>query len=216
MRSISSVVTVIVDANPTLQFGLYHGLLNLTQVARFIRPQVEARLGKPVKVPAILMGLSRLQKELQQSVEPAASGFEIERMSVQSGLCAITLPKSLETHAALDRLFARTQTMRGYITVTEGTGEITAIMDQELLEDAGSILRSAPKRVVRDLAGLGIQISERFTGRPGFLYTILQQVALQGISVVEVTSTTSEFNVYLAQDDVRLAFDSIYNRFRRR
>jgi hypothetical protein len=46
------------------------------------------------------------------------------------------------------------------------------------------------------------------------LYRILQALALQGVNLAEVASTTTEFHVYLAEDDVMLALDSLYGAFR--
>lgn len=217
MASITSVTADLVEQNPSLHFGLHHGLLNLTQVAHFVHPLIEARSGKPVRPSAILMALSRLQKRVRETSEPVPrSAFQIDRISIQTGLCTMTLPKSVETHQALGKLFDRVQAAKGYMTLTEGTGEITVIMDQDLLDVAAVALKASPARVVRNLAGLGIRINELYIGKPGLLYAVLQQIALQGLSVAEVTSTTSEFNIYLAEDDARLAFDSIYNRFRKR
>lgn len=216
MPSIATFSALLVAENPSLNFGLHHGLLNLTQTARFLRPLVEARTGKPVQESAILMALSRLQRQVRDSEVSAAVEFQIDRMSIQSGLCALTLAKSVDTHRALGRLFSKVQSSGGYMTLTEGTAEMTVIMDEDFLSDAASALRASPTRVVRSLAGLGIRINEGYIGKPGLLYAILQQIALQGLSVVEVTSTTSEFNVYLNDEDARLAFDSIYNRFGKR
>jgi aspartokinase len=42
---------------------------------------------------------------------------------------------------------------------------------------------------------------------------VLQQVAVQGINVVEIASTATELILYLDQKDVRLAFDTLYQRF---
>ncbi len=216
MASISSHAAQLVAENPSLSFGLHHGLLNLTRTARFLQPLIEARTGKPVRPSAILMALSRLQKQFGDSEASAATSFQIDRISIQSGLCALTLPKSVETHRSLGKIFGRVQSANGYMTVTEGTAEITAIMDEDFLSDAAKTLQASPKRIVPRLAGLGIRINEAYIGKPGLLYAILQQIALQGLSVVEVTSTTSEFSVYLTDDDARLAFDSIYNRFGKR
>ncbi len=46
------------------------------------------------------------------------------------------------------------------------------------------------------------------------LYRILQALALQGVNLAEVASTTTEFHAYLAEDDVMLALDSLYGAFR--
>ncbi len=215
MKSIHATVEAVVDASPMLRFGLGHGLLNLTQVARFIQPAVEAQARKSARIPAIVMGLSRIQQQLSGAdVEEAA--FRIDRMSVQAHLCALTLVKSPETHQQLSRLISRLMGREAYVTFTEGATEITAIIDESEVDAAASVLTTPPRRIDRRLAGIGIQIGSNDLTRPGLLYAILQQIALQGVSVVEVASTTSEFNVYLKESDVRLAFDSLYRRFVRR
>jgi hypothetical protein len=62
MRKISDALEAIVEGNPALAFGLHHRLLNLTKLARFLRPSVEAQTRKGVSDSAVLMSLSRLQR----------------------------------------------------------------------------------------------------------------------------------------------------------
>lgn len=215
MPTISDAVRDIVQNNPTFQFGLHHRLLNLSQVARFIHPMVEARTMKEVTTAAITMSLSRLQKRLEGEQPAATREFYIDRINIHGGLCSLTLQKSAQTFKELNTLFNRIQEQGGYITVTEGTREITTIIEQKNLDLIRSILTRPPRHVHRHLAGVGVSFPEPYLTTPGFLYQLLQQVALQNINVVEVASTTTEFNIYVDDDDVMTAFDSIYNRFSR-
>ena len=57
-------------------------------------------------------------------------------------------------------------------------------------------------------------MSEENLAAPGVLYQLLQALALQGVNLAEVASTTTEFHVYLAENDVMLALDSLYGAFR--
>ena len=56
----------------------------------------------------------------------------------------------------------------------------------------------------------------RYLKVKGILHQLLEEIALQNINVIEVTSTATEFCVFLEQADVQLAFDAIFNRFGRR
>ena len=220
MATVSDAVRAVVDGSPMLQVGLHHRLLNLSQVARFIRPLVEARVRKPAKASAILMGLSRLQRAMEDAsfwdAPPSEVGpFYIDRIGVHTGLASVTLTKTSEAHQELSRLMGRVQEEGGYLTVTEGNTEITALLEDRRLPLVQETLSSAPKKVQRHLAGLGVQFHAAYTEKPGLLYHLLQQLSLQQINVVEVTSTLTEFNIYLHEDRLMLAFDSLYHRFSR-
>lgn len=219
MVKISDAVRAVVDGSPMLQAGLHHRLLNLSQVARFIQPLVEARTHKPATPSAILMGLSRLQRAMEAAPTDVDSSdadpFYIDRIGVHTGLCAMTLTKTAEAHRELFGLVGHVQEEGGYLTITEGNTEITALLEARHLPLAGDALTSAPKGVQHHLAGLGVQFHEPYTRKPGLLYRLLQQISLQRINVVEVASTMTEFNIYLHEDDLMLAFDSVYGRFSR-
>ena len=51
MIKISEAIERIVDGHPGLRFGFYHRLLNLSQLARFLRPSIEAQRGTQVPKP---------------------------------------------------------------------------------------------------------------------------------------------------------------------
>jgi hypothetical protein len=105
------------------------------------------------------------------------------------------------------------QTSDSYVTISEGVREISLILEERNAEALVSSLTSKPLKVVRNIAGLSVHIAESALDEPRVLYRVLQQVALQNISVVEITSTRSEFHLYLSDADVMLAFDSIYSKF---
>lgn len=55
-----------------------------------------------------------------------------------------------------------------------------------------------------------MSLKPRDLPNPGILYRILQLLAMQNISLVEITSTTTEFHIYVARDDAMLAMDSMF------
>jgi prephenate dehydratase len=68
-------------------------------------------------------------------------------------------------------------------------------------------------RIARDIASLSISLTDENLAAPGVLYRLLQPLALQGINLAEVTSTTKEFHLYLAEGDILLALESLYGTF---
>ncbi len=214
MKKISDAVHEIIDENPLLNFGFHHRLLNFSQVARFIRPLIEARTHKEVSDSAVLMSLSRMQTRLipKERIEE----IRLDKISIHSGLCSLTIFKTREVHGELNRLFAKVQQRNGFITITEGINEITAIMEDVDFDGAVGLLSEKPRHVNRNIASVGVKFSDQILANSGVLYRLLQQVALQNINVIEIASTATEFNIYVRERDVRLTFDSIYRRFSKR
>lgn len=214
MKKIGEATHDIVANNPLLHFGFYHRLLNLSQTARFIQPLVEARTKKSVRASAVLMNLSRLQAKL---VAPERfDDLVIDKISIHSGLCSLTVFKTSRVNEELNRLFTLIRRRGGFITVTESVDEVTAILEDRDFAEATNILSETPRYIYRDIASVGIRLSDENIVTPGVIYRLLQQVSLQGINVMEVASTATEFIIYVNEADVRLAFDSIYHRFSKR
>jgi len=214
VKKIRDAALEIVHENPLLHFGMYHGLLNLSQVARFIRPMIEARTRKDVRDTAVLMSLSRLRGSLSRAVEPG--DLILDNINIHSGLCSLTVLKTRSMHEELNALFAKVMRRGGFITITDGMSEITAILEDEDFELAESMISQKLQYVYRDLASVGVRFSRDTIARAGVIYQLIQQVAVQNINIVEVASTASEFNIYVRSEDIRLAFDSIYQRFSKR
>lgn len=218
MRRISEAIEDIVESHRPLRFGFYHGLLNLTKVARFLRPSIEAQTKKEVTDAAVLMNLSRLQKKLARSPQSQSNRDQLvlDKVNIQSGLCAATVAKSPTIHRELNRVFNSIQSKSGFITVTEGLREVTVIVEAENLRLLMGALTSPPRILHEELASVSVSFDKRYLKVKGILFQLLEEVALQDINVIEIASTATEFSIFLREDDVQLAFDAIFNRFSRR
>ncbi len=213
MIKISDAIKDIVHNNDQLLFGFHHQLLNLSQVARFIHPLVEARTQKTVQVSAILMNLSRMHQKLAQHEPPLQQKFYIDKINIHTDLCSFTLVKSSQSHRELNRMYSEIQKRNGFMTITEGINEITAIVESENFGLTTKWMTDPIHLVNQDIASVGVVFHEKFIEVPGLLYMILQTVTMQHINIVELASTATEFIIYIGQKDIYLAFDAILSKF---
>ncbi|MBI5412663.1 hypothetical protein HZA43_05905 [Candidatus Peregrinibacteria bacterium] len=88
MLRISEAILEIVNGNATLQFGLRYRLFNLSQLSAFLRPQIKARTKKEVKIGAVTMHLSRMQRKFLKWM-PTQEAYAIENITAHSNLCTI-------------------------------------------------------------------------------------------------------------------------------
>lgn len=212
MIKISDAVREIVDHDPAIRAGLAQRLMNLSQLARHIHTAVEARTRKSVRPSAIAMALSRLQAELP----PPDVGPEVsltDRITVQRGLAILTFPNTPRVHEGLGTLQERMRGGRRYLTVTEGIREITLIVEAHALDVVRDAVDERTTREATNVASLSVSLTDEHLSTSGVLYRLLQPLALQGLNLAEVTSTTREFHVYLAEADVMLALDALYAAF---
>ncbi len=220
MRKIPETLREIITSNPTLELGFAHNLFNLTQLARFLQPLVQARANREVSVSALSMALSRFGSSLPKGAKPALARFKFKNLAITSDLVVLTLPKEPDTHKLINQLYSKLAKREGHFTVTEGLSQVTIIIDEKDLDVAQAIFDSptqgrGPKSKPARAASISVSFDPKYLSTPGFLYVILQQLALQGINILELSSTATELILYVKPSDVTLAFDTLYERFMR-
>jgi aspartokinase len=213
MLKITDAVLDLISRNSFLQMGLSHRLLNITQLAKFLRPLVEARVKKDVQASAIAMALSRKQRELEAEQVEAESPFKVDNITVHSDLFAVTYAKSKDIHRVVNEIYNKIQRRGGYITITEGVNEITLIVESGFASYIADTVSDTPVSEHRSVASLGIKFNVRYLNIPGFFYRVFQQLYFQKVNLLEIASTATELILYIDQADVRLAFDTLYNCF---
>jgi hypothetical protein len=213
MLKITDAILDIISHNSFLQMGLSHRLLNITQVAKFLRPLVEARVKKEVQSSAIAMALSRKQRELESEQVEKDSPFKADNIIVHSDLYAVTYAKSKDIHLVVNAIYNKIQGRGSYITITEGVNEITMIVESAYASYIAETVVDTPVSEHDSVASVGIKFNVRYLNIPGFFFRVFQQLYFQKINLLEIASTATELILYIDQRDVRLAFDTLYNCF---
>lgn len=212
MLKLNDALVHVLERSPALQFGIAEKLFNLTQLARFVRPLVEARTKKEISNSALVMALSRITRTSSKR-STAEVQLRIENIAVSGGLTAATLFRTPDTHRAVNSFYTKLKKADAYLTITEGSNEITVIFPSENRELLKELVPAAWRHERRGIASLGVRFHQRYLEVPGFLYQILQRLALQSINIIELASTATEIIVYLDEADVRLAFDTLMRAF---
>ncbi len=213
MLRISDALDTIVKDSSFFQAGLGHRLFNLSQLAQFLHPMVEARLKKEVQMGALVMNLSRLQRRMQKVAEFQGE-VVIQKLTVQAHLYTATFPNGQETRKAMQRFQKHVYQEKGFLSITESQREITMIVGQGFLEEMPHFIPQKPVKVTTNITGVGVQFDPEHSDHPGFLYQVLQRIALQNLNVVELFSTYSEFMIFFDHLEAKLAMDTLYNCFR--
>ena len=209
MITVPEAVEGIVTGTPFLEDGLRDGLLNLSAVARQLRPDLEARLGHEITDVAIVMGLRRLALRLRKKARPLGNVLRnIRDLTLRSDLVAFTFQTSrtiLDRKRQLLNVMAKRRDT--FVAITQGIAEVTLVVSRSAAGDVTRLFASE-RAVARldELSSITVCLPEKAVGIPGVHYSILKQLAWHDINVVEVVSTYTELSIVLANADVDRAF----------
>ena len=113
----------------------------------------------------------------------------------------------------MHKLGSSVQKKNGYITISEGTNQITIILDSKFRSLSRSAISQRPRYAHDHIAAVGVTFSEEYLKVPGFMAVILQQMMLLNINIIEVSSTFTELVLYIEEKDLKLTFDALHGLF---
>ncbi|MCP4895683.1 MAG: hypothetical protein GY906_01810 [bacterium] len=217
MRSISDVLHDVVLESPLLEEGMAEGIVNLSALARKLKPLVEGELLRDVSEAAIVMALRRMAPEFEASTRTPAGRF-ISDLTVRSGLSEFTYQRSQTVIECQAKLLAEAgKQPNRFVTIAQGAIEVTAIFDEVLAPDVERIfVGERCLAQLSDLAAISVRLTTETVQSPGVYYTILKQLALHGINTVEVVSTYTELTIILEHDLIDRAFSILLRAARKK
>ena len=209
---LSKVIDSLVSADPSIFFGLHHGLINLSKLARFLAPLIQTRVGK-VSLPALIMALSRYQRTLPAKVKRREAALKFKGVRRQRELVLLTIPKVSANIRKTHTLVSRMHTAYGYMNMTEGDRQYALIIQKDKISLTADLLSESVKSEAIPVEAIILTFDRGYIPRPGVLYLILQQLALQQINIIELASTSTEFILFLDPGDVEVAERTLLKRF---
>ncbi|MFA4873049.1 MAG: hypothetical protein WC659_03885 [Patescibacteria group bacterium] len=213
MTTISQVVQDLIDRSPFLSEVLYADMVNISGVARQLRPQIEKKLLEEISEEAVAMALHRIKRKLK----PPTSNVEVlkdsKNITVRSNLVEFMFLNSPSVINIHQEILKKTENKKDtFFNISVGLTEATIIVSSELEKDVEKILKNQKNVVkVKDLSSITIKLSTKMTltSPPDVYYLILKALAWNGIGVIEVISIGWELNMFFMNTDVDQAFSVI-------
>jgi hypothetical protein len=210
MITVAEVVETIVKQKPFIENALVEGLINLSSFSRQIKPEIERTLKKEVTEASILMALKRLvpiiEITLNRKIEKAIKKFG--DIIVRSNLVDFTYKNSdtlIEKQSKLIKLITSEKEI--FYTISTGVFETTIVISMSFSEKISQIFKeevlvaSTPS-----ISSITLKLPDDNLKTPGLYYYVFKQIAWEGISVLEVISTTNELSIILKDKDVDKTF----------
>jgi hypothetical protein len=210
VNSIGKITEELINKSPFLREAMTDDLINISALARKLKPEIEEVTGKEVKEGAIVMAIKRMTPGLYHRLNIKITKVmgELGDFLVRSNLSDFTFEnsESLKTKQA-DLIHEINKENDSFFTLCKGVSETTFIVNtqhDDLIKRmfSGEKLKSH----TQDLASVTVKLPMVNTEIYGIYYYILKHLAWEGINIVELVSTSNEFTIVVKQDDVDKAF----------
>jgi hypothetical protein len=214
VESVAGLVRAAVDADPCLRECLARGLANYSEVARRLKPVLEARLGSEVSLDAIKTALIRYARRLAEGGE---SGL------LQSKLLWLLASSSVELKsdvsvvvvkpAAYTRIAGRVAGLADgarLLLVLQSLAAVTLVADSEAYRQLEPLLEAGDVvEVWEGQAALIIVSPKDVVSVPGFIAYIAGLLASNNINIQQIESVYTDTITVLSPDDTVKAYQLI-------
>lgn len=208
--NLSALCEDYINRSPFLREAIAEDLINISALARKIKPEIEASMKKPVKDGALIMAIKRMAPGSYSKISDNIPKMmqEIGDFVVRSGLDNFTISNS-DSAKKKQAIFIdkAKEAMNGFYTVCNGVTETTFVMNSSLADMFTDVFKD--EKIIssnKDLASVTIKLPKVNSDVSGFYYYILKHLAWEGINLVEVVSTSNEFSIVVGMDDIDTTF----------
>ena len=202
MISIPVAVEEVVKKKPFLEGALVDGLINLSALARQIKPEVEERIGKTVNDSAVIMALNRLvpRLELMSAMKIKNVVENMGDIVVRSNLSDFTFLNTSTLYGLQARLLNEVHSLKNvFCTFSQGIYETTLVVSDSIVPLVKELF--ANERIISSN-----RLPSENTACPGVYYYLFKELAWDNINIVEVISTANEFTIVVGDHDIHRAF----------
>jgi hypothetical protein len=210
MNSIGKITEELINKSPFLREAMTDELINISALARKLKPEIEEMIGAEVKEGAIVMAIKRMTPGLYHRLNVKITNVmgDLGDFLVRSNLSDITYEnsESLKTKQA-ELVHEINKENDSFFTICKGVTETTFIVSSHHDDMITNLFKNEKlKSHSTDLASVTVKLPSVNTEIYGIYYYILKHLAWEGINIVELVSTSNEFTIVVKQDFVDKAF----------
>lgn len=211
MSSVGKVAEDIINRSPFLREAMTENLINISALARKIKPLIDDSFDEDVKEGAIIMAIKRLTPGTYHRLNLKIEGIvrEIGDFLVRSNLTSFTFENSDTLSIKQSEIIEilEKDKKKSFYTISKGVTEtsiVTNLFEKDLILDL--LKNESLKSKNENLASITVQLPTLNTEVYGVYYYILKQLAWEGLNIVDIISTANEFTIIFNQVDIDKAF----------
>ncbi|MEN8121585.1 MAG: aspartate kinase [Bacteroidota bacterium] len=209
MITVGEIAKQLIRKTPFLEEAIADDLINISSLARKLKPLIELSLHKDVQEGAIIMAIKRMTPDYHYKVNIGLQQFvnNLGDFIVQSGLMHYTFENSNTLALRQRDLITQIAGDQIYYSASRGIFETTVVVSNSTTELVEEIFANEKLIFQKySLSSVTLRLSLNRTETTGFYYYILKELALEKINIEELISTTNEFTILVSDKDIDRAF----------
>jgi aspartokinase len=210
MKNTVGEVWKFLDSSPCIRRDLAHDLINSRALAKYIIKQTKM----DATLDAVISAIRRYELSRQDDIFTIAYKLigQTINLSTRSGLAEISLIKDDEVQRLLPELFGIIEYVRGEVLrVMQANESIRLLVDEKNLENITEIF---PKekiiKIEKNLAEINMNMHPRMQTTYGILAVIANELAINGINIMEIMSCFPEMLFFVKEQDVLRAHQVLH------
>ena len=224
MISITDYIQNNIFKNSLILELLNANLLNTTQYAKLIQPQIEKSLHKDITLISIVTALSRIKKK---KILTSTSIFKIDDIQILYPISDLVFTIKYNPTVNISTLY---KSLAGkpnhFLNLTVGNSELNIFINTKYKEivtnifagNSGAHILPAKEleRLIyerNNLCSINLKFDSKFIDTPGTTYQLLRVLAWNNINLVEVVSTFSEVTLFVDRKDSQVVLELLTQEF---
>jgi len=210
MKSLGKITEELINKSPFLREAMSENLINISSLARKLRPEIEKVAEKEVNEGAIVMAIKRMPPGYYHQLDLKIKNVmgEIGDILVRSNLASFTFENSdTLKEKQLEIVNILNKENDSFFAITRGITETTIIVNSSHTEKIIHIFKKEKLTTEsQNLASVTVKLPSINIKLHGVYYYILKHLAWDGINITEIISTSNEFTTVVSQSDIDRAF----------
>ena len=209
MTNIVHKVWKMLDNSPSIRRCMGQGLINTTALAKYFIKEKEIN----GTLDAVSSAIRRYKLEKYDEIFDTANKIvSFGELSTRSKLANIAVIKDAEIQELLPKIFSIIQYNRGdVLRIIQADEAIKILVNEKNLEKVESLF---PKKKIikidKNLAEINMHLHPEAVKTPGIIAVISNELAMNGVNVMESMSCVPEMLWFVKEKDVLKAYNVMY------
>jgi aspartokinase len=211
MVTISHVVNKLVNEKVYLYEAISKRIASYGSVAKQLKPEIEAEIGKEVEHSAIVTALRRYADKINFKFQDVKFNSNYAEVNLKTHIIDINVLKTQELFDKLKRFYDVVDFERGDILhIIYGRTHVAIVTNERYKEQILNLLQHQKiKKIEEGLVALSFTVGKTRIDKPGVLFQITRSLAWENINIIEIISVDLDVAFIIDKKDAIKGYNSL-------
>jgi len=211
MVTVSHIVSKLVNEKIYLHEAISKKIASYGSVAKQLKPEIEAELGKEVEHSAIVTALRRYSEKINTRFKEVKFGSKYAEVNLKTHIIDINVLKTQALFDKLKRFYDIVDFERGDILhIVYGRTHVSIVTNERYKEKILGLLQNQKIiKIEENLVALSFTVGKKRIDKPGVLFQITRSLAWENINIIEIISIDLDVTFIVEKKDSIKGFNAL-------